>query len=156
MDPRCLVKTVPNSASTSSSRRDAHLVEAKYSPLGLQAKPRTGALWPVMAPNSAQSSTWSAVVVHRHRRQPPLQPQARTSLPSWAQSPPTKPPSRWPPTSPKRCLLIQRLVVPCCDEPKMVDGDHRITDESVEVDSSVDSGNAAERGRQDRLVIPAS
>ena len=37
-----------------------------------------------------------------------------------------------------------------------MEGDHRITEESVEVESKVGSGNCEEDGRQDRLVRPAS
>ena len=133
------------------------LVDARYSPLGLHARSVTGPLCPVIAPTSVHSSiAWSSVAGrHLQRLQPPLQPQAMTSFPLSAQRPPTNPPSRCPPTSPNRCLLIQRLVIPFC-EPNTDDGDHRITEESVEVDSRVGSANFDEGGRHDRLVIPAS
>lgn len=156
MNASRLIQTGLRSALTIWLGISSYLAEAKYSPLGLQASPLTEALCPLMAPASVQTSLCSAFAVKTHLLHPPLQPQARTSLPSRAHNPPTNPPNRWPPTSPKRCLLIQRLVVPCCEVPRTVDGDQSMTDESVEVDRSVGSANAAERGLQERLVRPAS
>ena len=47
-------------------------------------------------------------------------------------------------------------VVLAKDEPNTVEGDHKISDESVDVDRSVCSGNSASEGLHDRDVTPAS
>ena len=135
----------------------AYPAEIRYSPLGLQSRSLTGPLCPVIAPISDQTSSasFSDVDIHCHRRHPPDQPQAKASSPFRAHKPPTNPPRRCPPTSPKRCLLIQSEVDPSLVEPRIVDGDHKMREESVEVDRSVCPANRDE-GRHERDVMPAS
>ncbi len=141
-------------------KKGAYLAEITYSPAGLQATLLTGARCPVIAPTSDHSSSagFSAsfsVSWHLHRRQPPFQPQAIASAPLRAQRPPTKPPSRCPPTSPKRCLLIQS-VVSSVDDVRTVDGDQRMSDESVDVERRVGSSSGVRCGRHDKDVTLAS
>ena len=131
----------------------------RYSPPGLQAMPFTGPACPVSAPTSVQVSFTMAsllVCAHRQRRYPPDQPHANASEPSAAHKPPTKPPRRCPPTSPKRCWLTQRA-----DElpfgPDLTETvDQRIREESVDVESNVFFECLADEGRQARDVTPAS
>ena len=131
----------------------------RYSPAGLHAMPFTGPACPVSAPTSVQisfPSNPSFVSAHRHRRQPPDQPQANASEPSAVHKPPTKPPRRCPPTSPKRCWLTQRV-----DElpftPDLTEtGDQRMREESADVESSVSPEYLVDEGRHAREVIPAS
>lgn len=117
-----------------------YLAEIRYSPPGLHATLRTGARCPVIAPTSVHSSiVFSSSASggwQRHLRQPPFQPHARASDPPRAQSPPTKPPRRCPPISPKRCRLIHK-VVPSFADVRTVEGDQRMREESVEVDKRV-------------------
>lgn len=143
------------------ARVKTYPVETKYSPPGLQARPLTGPPWPEMAPISIQDSSedlvdgpWS--LLHRHRLQPPDQPQATASFPSSAQTPPTKPPSLCPPISPNRCLFIHMEVFPSSVDTMTVDGDHIISEESVDVDKRVGNDEGVVLGRQEREVTPAS
>jgi hypothetical protein len=131
----------------------------RYSPPGLHAMPFTGPACPVSAPTSVQisfSATPSPACAHRHRRQPPDQPQANASEPPAVHKPPTKPPRRCPPTSPKRCWLTQRA-----DElpfaPDLTEtGDQRMREESADVESSVSLECLVDEGRHARDAIPAS
>jgi hypothetical protein len=131
----------------------------RYSPPGLHAMPFTEPACPVSAPTSFQMSlpaSSSLVCAHCQRLHPPDQPQANASEPSAVHKPPTKPPRRCPPTSPKRCWLTQRA-----DElpfgPVLTEtDDQRMRDESVDVESNVSFECPVDEGRQARDVTPAS
>lgn len=58
--------------------------------------------------------------------------------------------------SPKRCRLIHMVVEVSFEEASTVDGDHRITEESVDEDSRVAVDDDDVAGRQLREVTPAS
>lgn len=135
----------------------AYPAEIRYSPSGLQSRLLTGPLCPVIAWLSPQTSsaTFSGVLVQCHRRHPPDHPQANASSPPRAHRPPTNPPNRCPPTSPKRCRLIQMEVEPFSEEDLISVGDHNIKDESVDVDKSVGVRLGVD-GRHERDVTPAS
>ncbi len=133
--------------------------DMRYSPPGLHAMPFTGPACPVSALTSVQISFSAASSLgwaHRHRRYPPDQPHAKASEPSAVHKPPTKPPRRCPPISPKRCWLTQRA-----DEhpfaPDLTEtGDQRMREESVDVESSVSLECPDDEGRQASDVTPAS
>lgn len=139
--------------------------EMMYSPAGLQSISFTGPLCPLMAPTSFHCAGFGspAARVHRQRLHPPFHPQPTTSSPCLvlAQSAPTNPPRRCPPTSPNRCRLIhiEPAVVSRDDtDCKIWLGDHRIRDESVELDNRVCSDEALARsdGAHASDVTPAS
>lgn len=131
----------------------------RYSPPGLHAMPFTGPACPVSAPTSFQISCSvgsSLVCAHRQRRHPPDQPHANASEPSAVHKPPTKPPRRCPPTSPKRCWLTQRAdELPFGPDLTETD-DHRMREESVDVESSVSLECPVDEVRQASDVTPAS
>lgn len=137
-----------------------------YSPAGLQSRSFTGPLCPLIAPISlhcAVSGLPSVTCTDRQRLHPPFHPHPITSSPCMvlAQSPPTNPPRRCPPTSPNRCRLIhiEPAVTSCDDaEGKIWLGDHRIKDESVEVDKRVcsDETPSGADGAHASDVTPAS
>lgn len=128
----------------------------RYFPSGLQSSPFTEPLWPVIAPRSVHTSFMisSEELLEAHLLQPPDQPHANASVPFRAHSPPTKPPSLWPPTSPNRCRLTQMEDDSSVVGSNIVEGDQRMTEESVEADNSV--GFEVIVGRQASEVIPAS
>jgi hypothetical protein len=121
--------------------------------------PFIGPECPVSAPTSVQVSLLavpSSVRIHRQRRHPPDQPHANASEPAAVHKPPTNPPRRCPPTSPKRCRLIQRADEhPFCPE-ETVTGDQRMREESVDVESNVSLCCPVGEGDQARDVTPAS
>jgi len=88
------------------------------------------------------------------RLQPPPHPHASACFPCCAHAPPTNPPSRWPPMSPKRWRLIQMEDDLSCKGVPAEEGDHRIKDESVDVDNRV--GDPVVAGLQETEVTPAS
>src|ERR1700742_4367827 len=95
---------------------------------------------------------WCEVRSARHQRlQQPFHPYASAAVPSEAQKPPTKPPRRCPPKSPKRCCMIQK-------ESSFIEleGVQRINDESVDVD--IIEGILVVKAYEFQLreVIPAS
>ena len=131
----------------------------RYSPPGLHAIPFTGPACPVSALTSVQISFLAApslVCAHRHRRQPPDQPQANASEPPAIHKPPTKPPRRCPPTSPKRCWFTQSADELPFDPDLTDTGDQRIREESADVDSNESLECLVDEGRQARDVTPAS
>ena len=111
-----------------------------------------------MAATSAHVSfSTPSAGAHRQRRHPPAQPHAHASAPPRAQRPPTNPPRRCPPTSPNRWRLIQMEAAPSvAAEVMIVEGDQRMSDESVEVERRVGMGVVAAAGRQESEVTPAS
>lgn len=140
-------------------RHQTNPVDIRYCPPGLHAMPFTGPACPVSAPTSVQISLLAAsllVCTHRQRRHPPDQPHATTSEPPAVHRPPTKPPRRWPPTSPKRCWLIQRADEPPSDPDRTATGDHKMREESVDIESSVSLVCPVVEVRQARDVTPAS
>ena len=132
--------------------------EIKYSPPGLHERPLTDPLCPLTAPTSSQISSLSLLVgsVHLHRLHPPAQPQANASFPPCAQTVPTNPPNLCPPTSPNRWRFIHISFVPSSACVIAADGDHMMTDESVEADSRVGADFEFLAGRHDKHVTPAS
>ena len=119
----------------------------------------TGPACPVIAPTSVQTSSPVAApptCAHRQRRHPPDQPHASVSEPPVIQIPPTNPPRRCPPTSPKRCWLIHREAEALFWPDGTDTGDQRMREESVDVDSSVSPECSVLVGRQARDVTPAS
>ena len=131
----------------------------RYSPPGLHAILFTGPACPVIAPTSVQISSpvvVPPVCVHRHRRHPPDHPHASASEPPDIHMPPTNPPRRCPPTSPKRCWMVQSedglLFLP----DGIDTGDQRIREESVDVDSNVSFESSVFEMRQASDVTPAS
>lgn len=134
--------------------------DIRYSPRGLHAMPFIGPACPVSAPTSVQISLAAVPFsgfIHRQRRHPPDHPHANASEPTVVHKPPTNPPRRCPPTSPKRCWFIQSAdELPSCPE-ETETGDQRMREESVEVESSVSLDcPAVGEGRQARDVTPAS
>jgi hypothetical protein len=125
----------------------------RYFPLGLQLIPRTGPLCPDMAPISVQTSSplfWGDVS-QLQRLQPPPHPHANACFPCCAHTPPTNPPRRCPPMSPKRWRLIQMEDDLSCT----VAGDHNIKEESVDVDNRVGEDSVV-LGPHPTEVTPAS
>jgi hypothetical protein len=133
-----------------------------YSPAGLHSRSFTGPLCPLIAPISLHCKV-SVACTDRQRLHPPFHPQPITSSPCavLAQSPPTNPPRRCPPTSPNRCRLIhiEPAVTSLDDaERKIWLGDHRIKEESAELDKRVcsDEALAVVEGAHASDVTPAS
>ena len=166
MDTGRLIQPDPLSQTCRSSQHPTYPTEIMYSPAGLQSRSFTGPLWPLIAPISLHCAVSGSPIVactDRQRLHPPFHPQPITSSPCvvLAQSPPTNPPRRCPPTSPNRCRLIHiEPAMTSLDDAefKIWLGDHRIKEESVELDRRVcsDEALAGVDGAHASDVTPAS